>query len=153
MRTVLFVCTGNTCRSPMAEAIARQALASRPELRAAGAVFVASAGVAAWDGQPVNGETLDALRRIGIDHQGTATALNRPMVENADVVFVMTDSHAHAVRDLLGDDDPALLAKVLRLDPNGDLEDPIGLGPSAYNRLATHLASLIPARLQEFLLP
>ena len=98
---VLFVCTGNTCRSPMAEAIARHVLR---ESGADGRVSVSSAGVSAGQGHPASPETLPALQKLGIetaDHR--SRALTRELIEWADVIFTMTSAHAHAVRTLAPD--------------------------------------------------
>jgi len=151
MRTVLFICTGNTCRSPMAEAIARRLIDDGriPDMKD---VFIASAGVSAGDGSPVTFETLDALRRMGIEHHGRSTPLSAEMVRRADLVLCMTGHHAEAVRGLVGDD-PDATARVATLDPAGDIEDPIGMGQDAYDRLAERLIELIPRRLEELLQP
>ena len=81
MHTILFVCTGNTCRSPMAEAIARSVLDDSE-------IFVASAGVAAMDGAPTSEETLRALEAIGIEYEGRSTPLSADMIRKADLVAV-----------------------------------------------------------------
>lgn len=133
----------------MAEAIARHAL-DQPELASLGEVFVASAGVAASNGSPVSSETIAALDAMGIDHEGSSTALNANMVEKADAVFCMTRSHFRAVREMVGVDS-ASAEKVQMLDPTGDIDDPIGLGQSAYTELAEKLSQLIPIRLKEVL--
>lgn len=133
----------------MAEAIARHAL-EQPELAGLGEVFVASAGVAAANGSPVAMETVDALQALGIDYDGASTPLNAAMVEKAHAVFCMTRSHARAVREMVGVNSDAA-DNVHLLDPEGDIEDPIGLGQSAYNDLAKRLALLIPSRLKEVL--
>lgn len=147
MMTILFVCSGNTCRSPMAEAVARDWLAThRPEL--ASEVFVASAGVLAMDGMPTTPETLEALRRAGIDFEGRSTLLNPDMVDGAAVIFCMTAAHRDAVTAMLGD---ASTTRIELLDPAGDVTDPIGAGQSVYNELLDHFRKLIPERLDEVL--
>ncbi|MAT80065.1 MAG: protein tyrosine phosphatase [Phycisphaerae bacterium] len=139
MNTILFICTGNTCRSPMAEAIARSVLDGKD-------TFVASAGVAAGDGAPTSRETLRALESMGIEYQGHSTPLSAEMIRNADLVLCMTRSHQDVARRLV-EGDPDQEAKVLLLDPDGDVPDPIGQGQSRYDELAEFFSKIIPDRV------
>ena len=145
MRTILFICTGNTCRSPMAEGIARHHLADRED-----DVFVASAGVAAFEGGSPSLETIRALESLDIRHEGCSTPLTGDMIRKASHVLCMTSSHQAAARAMVADDAEAQ-ARIEPLDPNGDLPDPIGQGQHVYDALAERLMELIPERLDTLL--
>lgn len=151
MRTILFVCTGNTCRSPMAEGIARSLVESgRIEGLDQEQLLIASAGVAAAEGMPPSPETMDILRARGIEGSSRSIQLTPEMVSQADVVLAMTRSHLHAIKsqfDLTEDE-----ARHLHLlDPDRDVIDPIGQGPAAYQQAAEIFDKVIPARLKELL--
>jgi protein-tyrosine phosphatase len=148
MNTILFVCTGNTCRSPMAEAVAQRWL---DEGMPSGARYLAaSAGVAAVEGMPPTPEAIDALAEAGITHDGRSKALTAEMISNASCVLCMTEGHAELARALVRGR-PEDVAKIATLDPAGDVDDPIGLGQEAYDALVKRFTTLIPERLQEVL--
>src|SRR2546425_1617784 len=93
MKTILFVCTGNVCRSPMAEGLFRHAVRDRM-----GEYRVLSAGVGAIDGQSPSLHAARALREIGVDiSRQRSRMLTADVVRQADYIFGMTHGHADAV--------------------------------------------------------
>jgi protein-tyrosine phosphatase len=148
-RMVLFVCTGNTCRSPLAEGLAKKLLAGRlgcsvDELPARG-FWVLSAGVAAYGGGPATPESADAAAELGADLAShRSRPVNPQLVAAADDVIAMTRAHA----DALAARYPGLGPAVRLLADPDDLDDPIGGGPEVYRECARailgHLERFIP---------
>ena len=148
--TILFVCSGNTCRSPMAEAIAKHILAEKftvaePELEKKG-ISVLSAGSFALPGAKATPQAVEAAKGLGVDlSQHRSRPLTVELIHQADVIFAMSRSHAQAITALV----PSATQKVATLDPAGDIEDPIGGDIRIYHDLAGQLRSLIEKRLEE----
>ena len=89
MQRILFVCTGNTCRSPMAEAILKNKNLDRIEVR--------SAGVYAANGSEASAHAQRVLDEKGIEHHHQSSLLTKDEVDWADLILTMTASHKTAI--------------------------------------------------------
>lgn len=137
-RKIVFVCTGNTCRSPMAEGLFKSRLAAKlgitvDELPARGFI-VTSAGVSAYGGDAATLESIEALRDFGVDLSGhRSRPATAELFARADDIIVMTRSHLLTVVGRF-----PVLSGTIRLlcGPDGDLDDPISGGPDVYRKCA-----------------
>jgi len=154
---VLLVCTGNTCRSPMAEISLRETLAKRlgcsieevddPKSGRPG-VIVMSAGIAAMMGGRASHEAVETMANLGLDLRGHETQpLTETLVRHADTIWTMTRSHREAI--VAQWPDAAERTALLSLD-GSDVVDPIGGPLERYQRCASQIRSALEARLDEF---
>ncbi|MCK4913388.1 MAG: threonylcarbamoyl-AMP synthase [Planctomycetes bacterium] len=149
----LFVCTGNTCRSPMAEAIFAKYLAEKlkcevDQLEKMGYKTL-SAGTMGVSGLPASKEAVNACAVRGIDIRGHAsTGLARQLIEDSDLIFTMSRTHSRQVIDMCHE----AADKCLLLAGNVDIVDPIGQNQQTYNSCADLIEKNAKKRIGEFII-
>ena len=148
MYRVVLVCTGNTCRSPLAEALLRKAL----EARGVTGVEVSSAGTGAWEGAPASeGAYLVALEH-GLDLSGhRARLLTSEVIAESDLILTMARHHRARLLELGAGGQVHLLGDYAgRVGAEAEVADPFGADLEMYRQTRDELAALaetVAARL------
>ena len=147
MHSILFVCSANMCRSPMAEALFSNLLKQRGEMSDWN---VSSAGVWALEGNPASTGGLKALERRGIDlRYHRARQVTREMIVNNDLILVMEQDHKEALCASF----PHYAAKIYLLAEmvglSHDIRDPIGGMTADYEDTADELERLFEAGFRQ----
>ncbi len=144
MKKILFICTGNVCRSPMAEGLLRHMLRGRNDVQ------VASAGLAALEGMRATDAAIEVMAELGIDiSTHVSQSMNSDLVRQADFVFVMTHQHQDTLQTLF----PFAAEKTFlvrefeeaRAGENKDIADPIGQSIDVYRRTRDQIRDALPS--------
>ena len=147
---ILFVCTGNTCRSPMAQGYCRQYFTQKHEcgfdsLESRG-YKISSAGIMASNGGLATMEAIEVCRQAGIDIGGhQSRRLTKDMVNQADYIYVMSKAHYEFVTSLA----PEASGRCRILSEDGDIADPIGMDLTHYKGCGDQISRSVRKRLDD----
>jgi len=149
----LFVCTGNTCRSPMAEGMFRKYLAKKLQCEVddleKNGYKTLSAGVMNMQGNPASAEAIAACAAKGIDIKAhTSRTLSQQLIEESDFVFAMTRMHCERIIALSGE----AANKCVLLAENEEIADPIGQPQEVYSNCADLIEKAVKKRIGELVI-
>jgi protein-tyrosine phosphatase len=134
---VLLVCTGNTCRSPMASSLLRKGWDEHRAVHGSGPLEIASAGLAAAPGEPASVQAIRAMDELGLDlHSHRSQPVSASLVDSADLILVMTEGHLNALLNRW----PHLADKIdLLSHGQGEVSDPFGGSLATYQQCARQM--------------
>ena len=139
-RVIMFVCTGNVCRSPMAEYLLRQRLGPGADWE------VCSTGTSAMSGMTASFSAVEVLNEGGIDlSPHRSRPLTRELVDTASLIVVMAAGHRDFIRTVYPDAvEKVFLLKSFDQGHQGDVEDPIGMTADTYRQIRNEIERALP---------
>ena len=129
---IIFVCSGNTCRSPMAQAIMMDTLKKHNIEN----VEVDSFGLYCPNGDPISQNAKDALLKMDIEFESQSKQLTKEAINSADYIICMTSSHKAALKDVV---DSSKLYTMNELAGKGEIIDPYGQSLDVYIKTAVQI--------------
>ena len=142
---VLFICTANVCRSPMAERLFARAMENSPK---AGKVSAYSAGISAMDGDNASQNSIEVCEEVGLDiADHRSTGLTRTSLQEASAVFCMTESHRALLNMYfeLPQGYPVFLMREFVEGGSKELPDPFGQDLEVYRKCRDHMVEAMPS--------
>ena len=138
---ILFVCTGNTCRSPLAQAVLQEKI-SKDKLD----IETDSAGVCCGYGDPMSDNTTAIIQAMDISFKHTSQPVTQRLVETSDMVVTMTRSHKAYLKGIVADE------KLFCIDDitgKGDILDPFGGDIETYKTVEKQLRDAMDAVIEK----
>ncbi len=148
---VVFLCTGNICRSPMGEALLKHAVAALPDEDPVKQLEIVSAGTSTVDGMPPSPNSVRALSQVGIDIENyRSTALTKKLLDECFALFAMDQSHLDTVKYRYGflPERSMAVLEMSPIDGRKNVPDPYGGNLDEYLDVRDDIMHAIPSILK-----